>query len=118
MITDEDVYSVNDQLIISKGQKLTDNYINRLVFYSIASVRIRDGSEDIVPEQKPHEDTYSEKILASQEYKEFKASFEVAVLHDPDRFPGPLGRFHVREVHCVRNLERYERGGRTCFLAV
>ena len=34
MITDEDVYSVNDQLIISKGQKLADKYINRLVFYS------------------------------------------------------------------------------------
>ena len=81
MITDEDVYSVNDQLIISKGQKLTDNYINRLVFYSIGSIRIRDGSEDIEPEVKPHKETYSERVLASQEYKEFKASFEVAVKH-------------------------------------
>ena len=47
MITDEDVYSVNDQLIIARGQKLTDNYINRLVFYSINSVRIRDDSEEV-----------------------------------------------------------------------
>ena len=84
MITDEDVYALGDQLIISKGQKLTDNYINRLVFYSISSVRIRDdveevGTEPVKHEPEHHEVTYAEKVLASKEYKVFRANFDVAV---------------------------------------
>ncbi len=84
MVVDEDVYALNDQLIISKGQKLTDNYINRLVFYSVNSVRIRDDMEELAEVEAPtetfhHEETYAEKVLASKEYKIFRANFDVAV---------------------------------------
>ncbi len=88
MVTAEDVYSTNEQLIISQGQRLTENYINRLVFYSIGSVRIRDDVDDYneapVEEEKlvkplHSEPTNTEKILASPEYHEFKASFDDTV---------------------------------------
>ncbi|MBD5465331.1 MAG: hypothetical protein HDR22_05865, partial [Lachnospiraceae bacterium] len=39
MITAEDVYTYNNQLIVQKGTELTDKTITRLEFYSIITVR-------------------------------------------------------------------------------
>jgi len=76
----EDVYTYNDQLILSKGVVLTDKAIIRLEFYSILNVKVED--EIII--STPNPDTgisYSQKIKTSPAYKEFKFNFENNVSH-------------------------------------
>ncbi len=76
----EDVYTYNDQLILSKGIVLSDKAIIRLEFYSILSVKV----EDEIVINTPAPDTgisYSQKIKTSPAYKEFKHNFEHNVSH-------------------------------------
>ena len=83
MVTSEDVLSFNNQLILPKGSVLTDKAITKLEFYAVVSVRIQDDSVEMVSTHTQDE-TYSERIKASPEYKAFKASFEESVeeFHD------------------------------------
>lgn len=84
MITAEDVFTYNNQLIVAKNTPLTDKIITRLEFYSIMSVRVADdvadeaetSTESTTPSKAL---TYSEQIQASPEFKEFKANFEQSV---------------------------------------
>lgn len=80
MITYEDVYSYNNQLIVQKGTVLDDNTITKLEFYSVLSVRIEDEVIDTVnaeddfhklPESLP----YSERIKSTRQFKEFEREF-------------------------------------------
>ena len=81
MITDEDVYSYNNQLIIAKGGALTDKIITKIEFYSILSVRIKDGKDDDdliaapVPRRNISRISYSEQIRSSPEFQKFKKDF-------------------------------------------
>ncbi|MBO6133177.1 MAG: HD-GYP domain-containing protein [Lachnospiraceae bacterium] len=83
MIVAEDVFAFNGQMIIPKDMVLTDKAITKLEFYSVVSVRIKEESASITPEER-EEETYSQKIKNSAEYKEFKANFEESVeeFHD------------------------------------
>ena len=47
MVTYEDVYTYNDQMILPKNTVLTDKMITRLEFYSILSIRIKEDGEKI-----------------------------------------------------------------------
>lgn len=77
MVTAEDVYNYNDQLILPKGLTLTDKNITRLEFYSILSIRIDDGqAEETSSSPVPIEQPYSERIKASPEFREFKEKFD------------------------------------------
>ena len=76
MITAEDVFSFNNQLILPKDMVLTDKAITKLEFYSITAVNIKESSlHPDTPELIP-EPSYSEKIKASAEYKRFKREYE------------------------------------------
>ena len=105
MISAEDVYSYNNQLILPKGSELNDKLITRLEFYSILAIQVEDeipnksGSdpsnelesivnslgdsfsvkEEIVDfssvSATNENSTYSEKIKATTQFKEFKKSF-------------------------------------------
>ncbi len=88
MVVAEDVYTYNNQLVILKDTELTDKSITKLEFYSILSVRVKEDSTSDTPiEEIPIEEmTYSQRIKSSQEFKEFKASFEGAV----DNFKGHI----------------------------
>lgn len=81
MVTAEDVYTYNNQLILLKDMELTDKTITKLEFYSILSVRIKDDTAGlkVSPQPENAELTYSQKIKSSEDYKEFKATFESAV---------------------------------------
>lgn len=108
MVTAEDVYSYNNQLIVAKNTPLTDNVITRLEFFSIMSIRIDDSvpiqdvsgeetsssdasgqespsensnanSDSSTPKKPDSEMTFSERIKESAEYKQFKASFEQSI---------------------------------------
>ena len=75
MVTAEDVYNYNGQLILPKGLTLTDKAITRLEFYSILSVRVKDES---IAGMDVEEDTrtHSERIRESEEFKKFHESFD------------------------------------------
>ncbi|MCR5508845.1 MAG: HD-GYP domain-containing protein [Lachnospiraceae bacterium] len=76
MVTAEDVYSYNNQMIVPNNTELTDKMITRLEFYSVLAVRIKDdimpASNEVSPFDLP---SYSQRIKASKEFKEFEASF-------------------------------------------
>ncbi len=78
MVTAEDVYTYNNQLILPKNLELTDKTITKLEFYSILSVRIKEQTADIEPPGKitPADASYSEKIRSSPEFKQFKENFD------------------------------------------
>lgn len=76
MITAEDVYNYNNQLILQKGLILTDKAITKLEFYSIINVRVedelaklQDKSADVVP-------SYAERVKSSREFRMFQQEFE------------------------------------------
>ena len=79
MITAEDVFSYNGQMIIPKGLTLTDSVITRLEFYSIMSVRVEDELDTSVADNSNtanEEIPHSELIKSSKDFQEFKASFD------------------------------------------
>lgn len=75
MVVAEDVYTYTGQLLLPIGAVLTDNAITKLEFYSIMQVRVEDPKEEEKDETEPPAVTFSEKIKASPEFKEFKATF-------------------------------------------
>lgn len=95
MVTAEDVYTFNNQLILQKGLVLTDKTITKLELYSIINVRIEDPSgndsdeddEFIIPEELyadilpgiDEKSTYSERIKKSPQFIEFKERFEAEI---------------------------------------
>ena len=80
MVTAEDVFSYNNQLILPKDLELTDKAITKLEFYSIMSVLVKEGTDNVaVPGLAGEEGSYSEKVRNSREYKVFKANFEETV---------------------------------------
>ena len=72
MITAEDVYSFNNQLILSKGLILNDKTITKLAFYSVLQVRVEDQCIEPVVDESPYELSYSEKIQNSPEFIRFR----------------------------------------------
>ena len=75
MITAEDVYNYNGQMILPKGLTLTDKAITRLEFYSILSVRVKDTSMEGL---EVEEDTrsHAQRLRESEEFKKFHESFD------------------------------------------
>lgn len=82
MVTAEDIFTYNSQLIVAKNTVLTDKIITRLEFYSIMSVRIDEEQSkpaNAEPKKAPEEMSYSEQIQASADFKEFKSKFENSI---------------------------------------
>ncbi|MBO7334309.1 MAG: HD-GYP domain-containing protein [Lachnospiraceae bacterium] len=78
MITAEDVYTFNNQLILPRGLVLTDKTITKLEFYSIINVRVEDEmSQEYLDNPEADEDiSYSERIKKSPQFLEFKERFD------------------------------------------
>ena len=55
MITAEDIYNYNDQLILPKGLVLTEKAISKLQFYAVYQVRIEDEMANAEALSKPEE---------------------------------------------------------------
>ncbi len=82
MITAEDVYTYNNQLVLLKDTELSDKSITKLEFYSILSVRIKEDSMVAVPEDGAglSDVSYSQKVKNSEEFKQFKLDFDNTVV--------------------------------------
>lgn len=75
MVLASDVYNYQDQLVLSAGIALTEKAIQKLNFYSIFFVRIEDAEEKEAPVQVRQE-SYSERVRHSDEFKNYKEAFE------------------------------------------
>lgn len=78
MVTAEDIYSYNDQLILPKGLTLTDKTITKLEFYSILSIRIEDELNETLGPQS-FGPSVSEHVQNSPEFQAFKHYFDEAL---------------------------------------
>ena len=95
MVTSEDVYSSNNQLIVPKHTTLTDKLITKLELYDILNVRIdeieteerkgKTGPQTKLVKaaaadgEEPEGESYSEIIKSSPEFIEFQAHFDEAI---------------------------------------
>lgn len=85
MVLEADVYNEADQLILPEGLKLTDRAIEKLTYYGIDVVKIENEPDQLLeteaaPEESSStEETYSERLKKTEEYKVFKEQFENAV---------------------------------------
>lgn len=91
MVSAEDVYSYNNQLIVPKGTELTDKVITRLEFYSVLAIHVEDeihsvsepydnsetstSSDEVLFSSAPEGVSYSERVKATTQFKEFKKSY-------------------------------------------
>ena len=77
MITAEDVFSVDGQLIVPKGIALTENLIARLFSFDIFSIKVEDEAlTTTVTDKDLIEISYAEKLKASPDYQAFKEEFK------------------------------------------
>lgn len=82
MVTAEEVFNYNDKLILPKNHTLTEQDIERLETFAIMSIRIDDSviveaapADSGQAESKQAELSYSDRVKASPEFKEFKDTF-------------------------------------------
>ena len=76
MVLGTDVYNMNDQLILPEGLVLNERAIEKLKFYDINYVNIKDADPSIEEEE---EGSYAARLRATPEFKQFKQEFEQAV---------------------------------------
>ncbi|MDO4302929.1 MAG: HD-GYP domain-containing protein [Bacillota bacterium] len=79
MITAEDVYNFNNQLILPRGIILNDKTITKLEFYSVLQVKVEDQPLESASDESPYEISYSQKIQQSPEFIRFRKEFETDV---------------------------------------
>lgn len=88
MVTAEDVYNYNNQLVLPAGVELTDKAITKLEFHSVLYVQVEDYDEIEVPTMSEIEKiieqdnkSYAEKVQNSEAYKKFRKTFVQEVDH-------------------------------------
>ena len=82
MVVAEDIYGLQDYLIIPAHSELTNHSITRLRFYAIDHITIEvneDGEAETVDFEDMMSDTYTEYIQKTAEFKNFKTSSGTAV---------------------------------------
>ena len=77
MVLGTDVYNMNDQLILPEGLVLNERAIEKLKFYDINYVNIKDEEPSV--EEEEEEGSYGARLRATPEFKQFKQEFEQAV---------------------------------------
>lgn len=81
MVVAEDIFGLQDYLIIPANSELTNHSITRLRFYAIQHVRIivdEKGAPERHETKEIISDSYSEYIKKTGEFKKFKSSFSTA----------------------------------------
>lgn len=87
MIAAEDIFSLNNQLLIPRGTVLTDSAITILEIYNIFSIRVEDEQIlDSLTDLSESETTptHYERIMRSPDFKKFKQDYDVQIgkLHE------------------------------------
>lgn len=76
MVTAEDIYSIDGQLILGKKVILIDKNIEKLDSFGIYSIKIEDNVVSVVPAMNDVPPSYNERIRQKPEFLAFKESFE------------------------------------------
>lgn len=84
MVVAADIYTSNDQLIITKGTKLDERMITRLRFYNIYGLHVYEGKPE---EEEPHtEESYIEMLRSTPEFRKFNRTYVESVEKVEDSF--------------------------------
>ncbi len=75
MIVAEDVLSVNRNILLEKGSRLTASMITRLDLYGVLSVSIEETSTCDSPKNNPPQQTYFERIQNTSDFEDFKNNY-------------------------------------------
>lgn len=76
MILAEDIYIFGNKLLLPKGTELTGYLINKLGFYSVNTVKVKEiSSEEEDSSEISMSDSYSKRLKHSVEFKAFKEEF-------------------------------------------
>ena len=76
MVVATDVYTSNNQLILTKGTVLDERMITRLRFYNIYGLFVFKGEFD---EESPKEESYIDMLRNTAEFKKFNRSYVESV---------------------------------------
>lgn len=84
MVIESDVYNDADQLVLPEGLKLNDKSIAKLTYYGIEEVHIKDDDHSLFGEEIEEapaleETSYAQRVMQSEEFKEFQEKFDTAV---------------------------------------
>lgn len=76
MVLSDDIYIFGNKLLLPKDTELTDYMINKLTFYAITDVKVKDStiSKTAAFTSEPIE-SYSKRLKHSPEFKAFKEEF-------------------------------------------
>ena len=74
MITAKDVYNDRDLLVMQEGTELDERAISKLMIHDIVSIMIVDEKGPVRLAHK--EPSFYQKLRASEEFKEFKKSYD------------------------------------------
>lgn len=95
MIVAEDVRTLDNQLVLTKGTILSDNLITKLHMYSIYSVYVERKSSMLadITSISDMSLSYSERLKQTQEFKEFKKNYELSI----DSFQDAINKVVTKE---------------------
>ncbi len=105
-----DVYTSNNQLIITKGTKLDERMITRLRFYNIYGLLVY--RQEAQPEDIK-EESYIEMLRNTQEFKKFNRTYIETINNVEDNFNNVLsgeGEFNIDEL--LADTDRILKEGR------
>lgn len=111
MVVATDVFSSNNQLIITKGTRLDDRTITRLRFYSIYGLYVYDGEYYDLDQYK--EESYIDMLRDTVEFKKFNRTHVETVNNIENNFTSVLNgesEFNIDKL--LEDTDRILREGR------
>lgn len=110
MVAATDIYTSNNQLIITKGTILDERMITRLRFYNIYGLLVSTNTPE---EEVKKEESYIEMLRNTQEFKKFNRTYVETVGNVEDNFNNVIsggGEFNVDQL--LQDTDRILNEGR------
>ena len=76
MVTAEDIYSIDGQLVLGKKVILIDKNIEKLDSFGIYSIKVEDKAVSVDSSMNDAPPSYSERVRSNPDFIEFKENFE------------------------------------------
>lgn len=111
MVVAADVYSANDQLILTKGTRLDERMISKLRFYNIYGLYVYNGDPDAEPSK---EESYIEMVRSTPEFRKFNRRYVQSVNRLENSFQSMIsGEGEVDLDSLMEETDRLLKEGRT-----
>ncbi|MDF2538088.1 MAG: hypothetical protein K0S76_1109 [Herbinix sp.] len=110
MTVASDIYTANNQLIITKGTILDERMITRLRFYNIYGLFVYQLELNFEP---PKDESYIEALRSTSEFKKFNRTFVDTVSNVEDSFQGVIRGEEIFDIdHLLADTDRILKEGR------